>query len=160
SPLPDLAMLGRGDCEGSIILLSEKTGWVFASTACHRAKVLEGDDGSFRQGRHGFNDDGRNTDCLYVERVGSTWRQVDYASAREWAAIIDFDDYRTAVVEVGHLRKRGQRERAMRRGGGDRVEDFAARGLSAHEVIPGGFAELTLGRSHSSATGAARAIAA
>src|SRR5215831_18580536 len=98
SPLPDLAMLGRGDCEGSIILLSEKTGWVFASTACHRAKVLEGDDGSFRQGRHGFNDDGRNTGCLYVERVGSTWRQVDYASAREWAAIIDFDDDRTAVV--------------------------------------------------------------
>src|SRR6516162_2928850 len=100
-------------------------------------------DGGGRLVDQRFNDDGCHPGTLHVERVGRTWREVDDASASVWTAVVDFDDDRAAVIEVGDLRERGQRERAMRGGGGDAVEELAAGGLFAHKVIPGSFSELT-----------------
>ena len=40
--------------------------------------------------------------------------------------VIDFDDDRAAVVQVRHLRVRGQREPAVRGGGGEGVEALCA----------------------------------
>jgi hypothetical protein len=60
------------------------------------------------------------------------------------AAVVDFDDNRAAVVQVRHLRVRGQRERAVRGGGGDGVEDLAAGGLTAYMVVPRSFPEPTI----------------
>jgi len=48
----------------------------------------------------GFDDDGRHPGTLHVERVGSAGREVEDASARVWAAVVDLDDDRAAVVEV------------------------------------------------------------
>src|SRR6516164_1491390 len=79
---------------------------------------------------------------LHLEHVGSTWREVDDASANVWAAVIDFDDDRAAVVEVRHLRVRGQRQRAVRGCSGDGIEGLAACGLTAHLVVPRSFTEL------------------
>src|SRR4029077_4873300 len=70
--------------------------------------------------------------------------EVEDASARVGAAVVDFDDDRAAVVEVCHLRERGQWERSMRGSGGDRVEDLAACSPVAHQVVPGSFPELTM----------------
>jgi len=102
---------------------------------------------------NGFNYNSRRSGSLHLERFGSTRREVDYASASVGAAIIDFDDNRAAVVEVCLFRERGQRERAMRRCCRHPVEDLAACGLFAHQVVPGSVAELTIpGHSHSIAT--------
>jgi hypothetical protein len=40
----------------------------------------------------GLNDDGHHPGTLHVQYVGSTWREVDDASAGVWAAVVDFDD--------------------------------------------------------------------
>ena len=37
----------------------------------------------------GFNDDGHHPGTLHVERVGSTQREVEDASASVWAAVVD-----------------------------------------------------------------------
>src|SRR6516162_5913419 len=101
----------------------------------------------------GFNDDGHDPSTLHRERVGSTRREVDDSFANVWAAVVDFDDDRAAVVEVRHLRVRGQRERAVRGGGGDGVEDLAAGGLTAYVVVPRSFPKLTnLSHAHRAAT--------
>src|ERR1700746_3831288 len=47
----------------------------------------------------GFNDDGCHPGVLHIERVGSTRREVDDPCASVWAAVVDLDDHRTAVVE-------------------------------------------------------------
>jgi hypothetical protein len=59
---------------------------------------------------HGFNDDGHHPSTLQLEYVGSTRREVGDAPAGVWAAVIDFDDDRAAIVEVRYLRVRGQRK--------------------------------------------------
>src|SRR5215472_4788191 len=70
------------------------------------------------------------------------------------------DDDRAADVEVRHLRVGGQRKRAMRCGGSYRIEDLAAGGLPAHEVVPSSFPEQTLSsRAQRLATGAWDAVA-
>src|SRR6516225_959329 len=46
----------------------------------------------------GFNDDSRHPGALHVQYVGSTRREVDDASRGIWAAIVDSDDDRAAIV--------------------------------------------------------------
>jgi hypothetical protein len=69
-----------------------------------RSEGLKRGDGQSRLIDQGFNDDRRHPGTLHVERVGSTWREVEDASASVWAAVVDFDDDRAAVVKVRHLR--------------------------------------------------------
>ena len=88
-----------------------------------------------------FNDDHRYPATFHLECVGSTRREVKDPSRSIRTAVVDFDDHRAAIVQVGHLCVRSERKRAMRRGGGNGIEDLAVRGLPAHEVVPGSFAE-------------------
>ena len=75
-----------------------------------------------------FNDDGDYPVMLHIERVGSTRREVEDATASIWATVIDFEDNGAAVIEIGNLRERGEREPAMRSGGCYCVEELTAGG--------------------------------
>jgi hypothetical protein len=59
-----------------------------------RSRGLKRGDGRSRLTDQGFNDDGHHSGTRHVEHVGSTWREVDDASASVWAAVVDFDDDR------------------------------------------------------------------
>jgi hypothetical protein len=59
---------------------------------------------------HWFNDDSHHPSMLQLEHIGRTRREIDYASADVWAAVIDFDDDRAAIVEIRHLRVGGERK--------------------------------------------------
>ena len=58
----------------------------------------------------GLNGDRRHPGAFHAQFVGSARREVEDAPARVWTPIVDFDDDRAAVVEVRHLRMRGQRK--------------------------------------------------
>jgi hypothetical protein len=48
----------------------------------------------------GLNDDRRHPNAPHIERVGSTRREIEDASASVWTPLVDFDDDGVAVVEV------------------------------------------------------------
>jgi hypothetical protein len=138
---------GEGQCAAATISLPRAADAAASGISVklwrfYRVEGLKCSQGRGRLLQQGLNDNVGHPGGLHVQRIRRTRRKVDYPSARVWAAIIDFDDDRAAVVEVHHLGERGQRQRALRRCGGDGVKGLTARGLAANEVIPGSFAEL------------------
>jgi hypothetical protein len=93
------------------------------------------------RGEQRFNDDRDYPGMFHIERVGSTRREVEDATAGIWATVIDFEDNGAAVIEIGDLRERGEREPAMRSGGCYCVEELTAGGSGAHQVVPSRFSK-------------------
>src|SRR6202030_2861959 len=109
---------------------------------------------------HRLNNNRHHPSALHIERVGSTRREIEDASASVWTPVVDFDDDGVAVAEIRHLRVRGEWKRTMRCGGGNGVEDLAISGLPAHKVVPSSFPKQSgSGRAPPPATGLRDAIA-
>ena len=56
---------------------------------------------------HGLDRDGYHPGTLHLEHVSSSRREIDDASTRVWAAVIDLHDDRASIVEVSHPRVGG-----------------------------------------------------
>src|SRR5215472_12395 len=105
--------------------------------SCNRG--LEHRAGLTSQIDQGLKQDRDHSDTFHIECVGSARREVEDASGSVRTPVVNSDNDKAAIVEVRHLRVRDQRERAMRCGSGDGVEDLTAGGLSTDEIVPSSF---------------------
>jgi hypothetical protein len=106
--------------------------------------VRQGQLGDFRAGGQELNLNGSQSTVAEAERLRSSQGKVDYPVAGDRAAIVDADDDRPMVAQIGDADQRAKRESALSTGHGELVVRLAAgSGASLKELaVPGGHAEL------------------